>query len=167
MNAAHLHLILNHVPVITTFFSVILIIWGYWSDKRDIINIAFWGFIIAAASTIPVFLSGSAAEEIVENMPGVSENVIGIHEEMAEIALWVSVIMGLLAFAGLYMEIRMSKYIKQFLMIYVLFCVITTGLLSYTGYLGGHIRHPEIAGVSQTQNSNQIQSPETNTENDD
>lgn len=165
MNAAHFHLILNHVPVITTFFAIILMLWGYLANKRDLINVAFWGFILAALATIPVFLSGHSAEEIVENMQDVSGNAIDLHEEMAEITLWLTIFMGILGITGLYMQNKLSKLFKSFLMVIVVFGVVTGGLLTYTGYLGGHIHHPEI--VSQSGNPNTATGTEMSRENDD
>ncbi len=167
MNAAHLHLIMNHVPVITIFFAILLLIWGYITDKQDIIKVALWGFIIAAVATIPVFLSGQAAEELVENLQGISENTISAHEEMAEITLWLGVFMGILGIIAIIVERKFYNYFKPLLMVLMVFGVITIGSLSYTGYLGGHIHHPEISNQISGQNQDTGKVIQKNNENDD
>ncbi len=167
MNAAHIHLIMNHVPVVTIFFAILLLIWGYVTNKQDIINVALWGFIIAAVATIPVFLSGQAAEELVENIQGVTENVIGTHEEMAEITLWLGVFMGILGIIAIIIERNFYKYFKPLVMVLLVFGVITIGSLSYTGYLGGHIHHPEITNQNSVQNPGAGQEIPNNNDTDD
>ena len=166
MNAAHFHLILNHVPVITTFFAIVLLIWGYFNNNRDIIKVALWGFIVAAVATIPVFLSGHAAEDIVENISGVAKNLIDSHEEMAEITLWLSVFMGMLGIVALIIERKLYQFFRPILMILIVSGVITIGSLSYTGYLGGHIHHPEITNQNMGQNQDAGQEIQKNNDED-
>lgn len=152
MNAAHLHLILNHFPVLIIVLSLALIVWGVLAKKPDITRVSLIGFVLAGLLVIPVFLSGNSAEEIVESIPGIRESVINQHEEFAEITVWVTLVMAVMSLVGLFIERRFRMFFKKYTLILVLFGIITGGFLGYTGYLGGHIRHPEITGQQTAQN---------------
>lgn len=152
MNAAHLHLILNHFPVLIIVLSLALIVWGVLAKKPDITRVSLIGFVLAGLLVIPVFLSGNSAEEIVESIPGIRESVINQHEEFAEITVWVTLVMAVMSLVGLFIERRFRMFFKKYTLILVLFGIITGGFLGYTGYLGGHIRHPEITSQQTTQN---------------
>jgi len=111
------------------------------------------GFVIAGLTVIPVFLTGESAHERVEDIQTVSERYIEEHEEAAEASLWLTVVLGVAGLGGLVIE----KYRRGFLHVYIaglmLVSLVTAGFLTYTGYLGGNIRHSELRGTSPSQNT--------------
>lgn len=88
MDAAHLHLMLTHFPIVGTILGIGILIYGQFSKNDSVKKVALWLFILMAILAIPVFKSEEAAEEIVEHHAGVSEQIIEEHEEMAETTLW-------------------------------------------------------------------------------
>ncbi len=55
---------------------------GFILKKPQIKNTALGIFIFSGLTTITAFLTGEGAEEIVENLPGISETLIHKHEEI-------------------------------------------------------------------------------------
>lgn len=146
INAAHIHLMVNHIPILATLFSIPILAWGIIANQPAVKKVALVGFIIAGLTAIIAVQSGERAEDIVESFPGVSEVVIHDHEEAAETAQLSTVILGVAAIAGLLMfnkQTRYSKHIVWFLLIYSL---VVGSVLVYTAYLGGKIMHPELSG---------------------
>ena len=89
MDATHIHLILTHFPIIGTIIGIGILTYGQFSKNDSIKKVALSTFIIMSLLTIPVFLTGEEAEESVEHLAGVSENIIEEHEELAEKAIWL------------------------------------------------------------------------------
>lgn len=143
MNAVHLHLIVNHIPIFTTLIGIFVLGWGMYKKEISIRNIAFALFIIGAVSSYVAMETGESAEEIVEELTAVSHDAIHDHEEAAELSFWFALVMGLLsivALAARKLKLRFETGLNVAILITAL---ITLGVLAYTGYKGGEIRHPE------------------------
>ncbi|GAA5520203.1 hypothetical protein LQ318_00660 [Aliifodinibius salicampi] len=149
MDAAHLHLLTNHIPILLTFLSVAMLVWAVISKNSEHYKIAFIGFIIAGLAVIVVFQSGEGAEDIVEEIAGVTHDSIEAHEEAADIAWWLTVILGGGGIAGLFMNRKRVKGFKPFVWVLLVYALLTAGYLAYTGNLGGHIRHTELTTDEQ------------------
>ncbi len=151
MDAAHLHLLTNHIPVLLTFLSVSMLVWAIISKNSEHYKIAFIGFIIAGLAILVVFQSGEEAEDIVEEIAGVTHDSIEAHEEAADIAWWLTVVLGGGGIVGLFMNKKKGNGFKPFIWVMLAYALLTAGYLAYTGNLGGHIRHTEL--TDQQQNS--------------
>lgn len=144
MDATHLHLLTNHIPILTTIFSVLILGWGIFKSEKNLQNLAMIGFIIAGVLSIVVLQSGEGAEETVESLAGVTENVIHNHEEAAETTNWIAMVMGVMAIGGFVLRKTKPRLMKGYLWILLIGGMLSAGMFSYTAYLGGHIRHTEI-----------------------
>jgi len=145
MDAVHIHLIINHVPVILAISALLLLIISLFNHKKEYRNIAFAGFVIAAIFSFISFESGESAEDVVENIAGVTHDVIENHEHAAETARWLMLVLGVAGLAGLtYFRDEKKKGYQLFLYISMIVGIIAVGYLVYTGYLGGLIRHTEL-----------------------
>lgn len=146
MDAVHLHLIVNHVPIIVTILSMILLTWAIISDKADYRNLAYIGFIIAAVFAVAAFQSGENAEDIVENLSWFDHDILENHEHAAETARWFVLILGVMGISGLtYFKDTQKKGFKIFLYATLILSIAVAAYLIYTGYLGGMIRHSELS----------------------
>lgn len=155
MSQTHIHLLLNHVAIMAALFSAILFLFGAIRKNETIKNVALIGFVLAAVAAIPVFLTGEPAEESVEKLPGVLESVIEAHEEAAEFAIWMIGIAGLAALGSLLLKNVSFFKTTVFAGIMVVISLVSASAISYTGYLGGQIRHTEISGNATIQNGQQ------------
>ena len=84
MNDAHLHLILNHLPIIIPVIGLLIITVGLILKSEILKRTAYFIFMLAALTAIPTFVTGEGAEEVIEKLAGVDENLIKTHEEIAE-----------------------------------------------------------------------------------
>lgn len=146
MNPVHVHLLLNHVAILAAIFAIPVFVYALITRNETAKNIALSGLVLGALAAIPVFTTGEPAEEAVEKLPGVLESIIEQHEEAAEISIWLMGITGLLALAALLM--RKSEFLRGKIFTYAIFvlALVSSGSIARTGYLGGKIRHTEIAG---------------------
>ena len=143
MNAAHLHVILVHFPVILTPLGVIFLALGLWRKNLTLRDIACYLFLGAAAIGGAAFLLGDGAEEMVEHVAGVVESAIEPHEEASELAIWFAIALGVASFIALASS-KVSPRLSARLQVPLLaLAILTSGLLGYAAQLGGKIRHPE------------------------
>jgi len=143
MNQAHLHLILVHIPVVLTPAAALVLAFGLMKRQGVVTSVAHTLLIVAALICIPAFLLGEGAEEIVEHLPGISEDTIEEHEEIAEKAVWLSGILGASSLLCLALRNRAVGLISIVQPATLLLALVTSGILAYTAFEGGKIRHPE------------------------
>lgn len=86
MNWAHVHLAVNHLPVIFVPVAVAPLAFAVVLRSADVTNASPGSFVIAAVLGGGVFLTGEPAEEVVEDLPNISDAAVREHEEAAEIA---------------------------------------------------------------------------------
>lgn len=151
MDSTHLHLILNHFPIIGTILGTGVMAYGYLTKSDPTKKAALWNWFIMALIAIPVFLTGEPAEESVEGLAGVSEVLIEQHEEAAELAIWVMEALGLLSLITLFAGFKNENTKKILIGSAFALSLVTFGLMARTGYLGGQIRHTEIRSGATAQ----------------
>jgi Trk-type K+ transport system membrane component len=111
-------------------------------------------FIVGAIGSYIAVETGEGAEDIVEDyVTTVSHDVIHDHEEAAEIALWFSMVTGVLALGGLFVVNYNLRFQNALMGVLLVAAVAAVGTLLYTAYEGGKIRHPEAHGTAQVERS--------------
>lgn len=150
MNAAHLHIILVHIPVILVPTATILLAVALWRTQSAIANTALAIFVAAAVFVVPAFLLGEDAEEIVEDLPGISEDLIEQHEEAADIAFWLTLVVGGSSLLTFSIRNKAPQLHQASLKALVLVGAVTSGTLAYAASEGGKIRHPEAYEAAST-----------------
>ncbi len=144
MNQAHLHLLLNHLPILGTLFGLLTLGAGFFLKNNAVKRTALGIFVFSAIAAIPAYLTGEGAEEIVESLPGGSENLMERHEDLANIFLWVVGALGLISLAAFYADFK-GKKMAPALYALTLFAAIGTMVFAQqVGSSGGEIRHTEI-----------------------
>ncbi|HEV3408757.1 MAG TPA: hypothetical protein VG095_00555 [Chthoniobacterales bacterium] len=144
MNAAHLHVILNHIPVIGVPIGFALLIYGLLRKSTEVLRAALLLLVAMGIVAIPTFLSGQAAEDIVEHLPGVGHDVIENHEGAATIAFAVTLALGTVALGALLWSFRSGTVGVPLVIVLLLFSGGVSGWLARTANLGGQIRHTEF-----------------------
>ncbi len=142
MDAVHVHLMMNHVPLLGTVFGLLLLLYGMLRRKNEVIKASLGAFVIAALAAGAVFLTGEAAEEAIEGLAGVSEALIEPHEEAAAVALWIVGTLGVGALAALFTLKRKLRALA--VGVVLVLALAASGGMGWTAYLGGQISHPEI-----------------------
>lgn len=145
-----LHLILNHLPVVGIPIALAFLLYG--TLRKDSVTQRFALIVLfaVAAVVVPVYISGDKAEGAVEHLAGVSEALIEAHEDAAITAMVLTVVVGVSAFATLWLGGRKGMY-RFAVLGTMMLAAIAAGSLGYTANLGGNIRHSEIrtAAVAQ------------------
>ena len=150
MNEAHLHITLVHGPVAGIIFGVIILAIALWRRNDLLARVSFTTFLVVGLLAVALYFTGEGAEEIVEELAGVSHDVIEAHEEAAVPAMWGAIILAAGSLAGLLGFRR--KSIPAWLMTTVLVAsLIVSGLIGWAANLGGKINHPEIRSEQTVQ----------------
>ena len=144
MTLAHVHLILNHIPVIAVPFGLVLQGWAMFRRRPEFARLALAVFIVAALVTIPTYLSGEPAEDAIEAVAGPIEPWVEAHEDAALISLILVETLGALALLSLWTARRTASPARPMLLASLVLGLATAGSLAYTASLGGPIRHTEI-----------------------
>ncbi|MBL7857527.1 MAG: hypothetical protein JNM57_07550 [Cyclobacteriaceae bacterium] len=144
MNQAHYHLFLNHLPIIGTLFGILTLAAGFIFTSNHVKRTALGIFIVAAVFAVPGFLTGEGAEEVVEGLPGVSENIIEEHEELASLFIWLTSTLGIVSLLTLYADVREKSFRTMLYGLTLVLCIATMVLAQQVGTTGGAIRHTEI-----------------------
>lgn len=143
MNPAHLHLLLNHLPIVGVLGGALLLAWGLLRNEDAVTRAALGALCLAGAAAVGVYFTGEPAEEMVESLAGVSEAALEAHEEAA---LWAAVGGGVLAvLAGLALAAARSRAAARRVGVGVLaVAAVALGAMGWTANLGGQIRHSEL-----------------------
>jgi len=146
MNGAHLHLVVNHLPIIIPIIAFILMLGGF-AMKSEILKRAAYGlFVLGAISAILAFATGEEAEEVVEHIAGVDESLIKAHEEKAETLAVLIYILGGISLIGMWASWKRASFSKLVSIIAIVFSLVVFVFAQQTGTSGGEIRHTEIRG---------------------
>jgi hypothetical protein len=144
MNAAHLHLMLNHLPVLGTAFGLALLVWAQWTRSDEIKRVGLGVMALVTLLAVPAFLTGEPAEDLVGSLPGISHADMESHEEAAETAFIAQIVLGVGAVGGL-MAFRGARTMANwFVGLMLLGALVVSVLMARTANLGGEVRHPEI-----------------------
>jgi hypothetical protein len=142
MNAAHIHLMLNHVPLFGAAAVTILFVVALAMRQQGVARAGLVIAILTALVAIVVYLTGEPAEELVENLPGISETVMETHEEIALVA---TLVVGAFALVALYGLFAFRHGVSMgFTRILLVLSLLPLAAVGYTAYLGGQIRHSEL-----------------------
>ena len=144
MNDAHLHMVVNHFPIIGTIFGLAILVVGIFMKNTVIKNVAYVLFCISAIFGFASMFTGEGAEEIAENLPSVTDQIIHEHEEMAEKLALVLYALGAISLLGLYLNFKKHSKAAAVSYIAMLVAVIGVFLGKQTGTTGGEVRHTEI-----------------------
>jgi uncharacterized membrane protein len=146
MNFAHLHLLLNHFPIIGTIVGLGLFLISLVGKNEDLRRAGLIIFSVMALLAIPTFFSGTGAQGAIKKLPGVSEALIERHQGAAMLALLFMEVTGALALVGLWQSRTIPSPARWNwnMSAVLLFSIVTVGLMARVGTTGGDIRHPEI-----------------------
>ncbi|WP_140485844.1 hypothetical protein [Flavobacterium sp. GSA192] len=159
MNDAHLHMIVNHFPIVGPILGLLVLIGGLFFKNTPIKNTANFLFIIASVFTVFSMTTGEGAEEIVEDMPTIGHQIIHNHEELAEKFAIIMYLLGAVSVIGLITNIKKHSKANFFSYAILVISIVAVFFSTKVGTSGGEIRHTEIRPEKAFQNLN-VESPE-------
>ncbi len=140
MNSIQIHLLLNHLPVIGTLSALLILFFALIRRQEAVRKTGLVVLIVSALFAIPASKSGEEAEELLEEWPGISHDLLHEHEEAAELATPVLLVSGALGLVALFWTQRAVLFSGLALVIGLL----GFGAAARAAHLGGLIRHPEL-----------------------
>ena len=144
MDWTHLHLALNHVPVLGTPFLLGFFLWSWFRGQSVTLRFCLWLFVVLAAASIAIKFTGDFAAEKVGTMPGFDQTLIEQHEQSADQATTGVFLMGIAAALSLFLSRGGRVTPKWSLGLLAILALATFAQMVRCANLGGHIRHPEI-----------------------
>ena len=144
MNDAHLHLAVNHLPIIIPIAAVVVLAAGFILKSEVVKRVSYFLFLVAAICTMPAFATGEGAEEVAEGLPGVTEHLIHEHEEKAEGFAILNYLLGLISLVGIWASWKQKQFEKWIAIVVFLFAIVVIIKGREVGTSGGEIRHTEI-----------------------
>lgn len=163
MSQVHIHLLITHLPIFGSILGGLVLIHGLWTQSNQTKIAAYNVFILSSIGAAIAYLTGEGAEEAVENIQGVAENVIEQHEDFAIFALVSLLVLGVASILGLFLTLKKSSLTQTFAFVILALSLISFGLVARTGYLGGQIRHTEVSSGASVSN---LETAEEEDEND-
>jgi hypothetical membrane protein len=144
MNIAHLHIILCHIPSVGAGFTILLILFALIQKNKDLKRTSLWFSVITGISTIAAYLSGIYSEDTAKMIPGITEEIIKPHATWALYFFISLLLIGIIAYAGLFLSRASSSALHKFTVIVLILNILSMFLAYKTGISGGKIRHTEI-----------------------
>jgi uncharacterized membrane protein len=145
MSFEHLHLLLNHFPIIGTMIGLGLFLFSFFEKNGEPMRrISLIIFAAMALLTIPAFCTGVGAAQEIATKPEVSAAFIDRHEGAAMLSLWFMIATGGLSLLGLWQCYRISRLASWNVAAILVLSLMTVGLMVRTGNTGGEISHPEF-----------------------
>lgn len=143
------HLLLNHLPIVgfvllTPFFVLVFLGKNFVLKRLMLLAMVFVGSL-----SLPAYFTGEPAEEGIEHLSGISQDLIEEHEEVAEKGLIAALITSALALAVWWFGRRSQDITNKGMLVVALAAIVATVILGVAGHEGGKIRHPEIMQSSE------------------
>jgi hypothetical protein len=144
LNPAHVHLLLNHIPVFTSVGAALLILWGLLRKSEEVLRLGLLLAIVAGLAGYGVQLTGDPAEHTIIGIPGVDRRLIHAHEEAADWAWMIMAVAGGLALISFLLLLRKRAMARTLAILTMLVELVGFAAVARAANLGGEIRHPEI-----------------------
>jgi uncharacterized membrane protein len=144
MSSTHWHLLLNHIPVLGVWFALAWMLAALILRNAAMMRSSWVALGVCALMAIPTYLTGEPAEETAERLPGVSKPILEQHEDIGKSAFIGMEVLGALALGSLAVSWRKDKWLPPLAVASLLLTTVCGGVLGYTAYLGGQVRHSEI-----------------------
>ena len=148
MTWAHVHLAVNHLPVVLVPVSIAMLTAAWAKKSAELRRAGLVWLVVAAVAGGAAFLTGEPAEHVIENLPGVSKPAIEEHEEAALLAAVATGTAGVLALGVLVIGRGPVPPPSWILATTFVVALVAAVLMVQTANLGGRISHPEIRGPS-------------------
>jgi len=143
MDWVHLHLALNHVPVLGTLFALIALGVSCWRRNAEFIRLSLWGALLLCAASIAIKFTGDFAWDELRPYPQPYESErVGRHEDAADRATAGVFITGVMAAVALFVGRRRPAVPAWAVTVTAVLLGLTFAQMVWTANLGGQLRHP-------------------------
>ena len=149
MNLAHVHIVINHIPSLGTVVGVCLLVFSLMRKNDNLKRISFQVLVAMALMALPTYMTGNAAQQILNTKSDVTKALIEEHQNAAMWTLGLMTITGVFAWFGLWQFRRFSRPGSMNNAAVVIFSLMTAVAILRTANMGGDINHAEIRAASE------------------
>ena len=147
----HIHIMINHFPVILVVMGALAALLGMVRSRRGIWLYASATMTLAALTAIPTYFTGEPAEHALNRPWYIARSSIHTHEDAALIATIITGVAGLVALVAWR---RLVRYPRELSLpgglrtALVVMAVVSAVAMGYASLLGGYIIHdaPGLTG---------------------
>ncbi len=140
MNAAHLHLLVNHAPLFALLFAVPVLAYGVARRDLGAWRAAVFLLVVGGVTGVVALRTGEPAEEFLEDQIELVKARVHEHEERAEVATILAIVAGALAPLAYWRRGRHEGLAGGLTLAAAL---AAAGAMAWASSAGGAIRHPE------------------------
>jgi uncharacterized membrane protein len=144
MDWDHLHIMINHFPVILAVTGALAALLGTVRGRRGVWLYATASLTIAGLTAIATYFSGLQAEDVLRHAWYIARGAIHTHEDAAVVATIATAVAGLVAAVAWR---RLVRYPREITLpgglrtLVVLTALASAGSIGYASWLGGRITH--------------------------
>ena len=149
-NLAHVHLLLNHVPTIGTTVALGLLIVAFVRRDEPLKLVGLEVLFAIALLTLPTYMTGVAAFPKLRNQPGISDQAIRLHQDVALYGFTWLEFAGFIGWVALWQARRRGRAATGMVATAMALTTVALVVMAQAANLGGNIRHPEIGGAVAT-----------------
>ena len=146
MNWAHVHLLVNDVPILASAFSALFFLIALRAERRD--TWARAGMLllgIACISAFAAYMTGDPASEVIEGLPHTSNRALSDHHVRAIVAVGAAMVAAVASICALIITTRNGgSYSRRLVLVLFALSALSAICLAWTGLAGGRISHPEL-----------------------
>jgi hypothetical protein len=156
MSGVHLHLLINHAPILGAFFALALLAASFVYAPDVLRRTAFVALAVVGIAAAAAYFTGEPAEDAIRGFPGVRRALIHDHEEMGEASVIAASVLGVLAL-GAVARWRRAPVPRVVALAALVATAGLSGMMAYTGLLGGRVRHTEVRPGATPADANVIE----------
>ena len=153
MNGAHLHLLVNHLPVFSIPVALLFLLYAVIVKNEGTQRFSLKVLLFCLLTTGAAFLTGEPAEHIVKGLDAIDTQAIHPHEEASEVAFYLSLAAAALTLFILIPVKKSAKTTGVLIQVLIALSFFISGYLGYVSFLGGKIHHPEFQITPMVENS--------------
>ena len=137
-----IHPLIAHFPIVLLLIGVICDAIGILNDRNFFIRAGFLLFSLGAVSAIPVALTGDSAAEVAQHIDDIAAD-LDDHDTLGTVTTLLAVALALIRTHF----VLKKKFVGIIRYAYLVFGLITAGLVCAAGYTGGHLVYFYGAGT--------------------
>jgi uncharacterized membrane protein len=155
MDWAHIHILINHFPVILVTTGALATILAMLLQRRGVWLYATVSLTLAGITVVPTYFTGEPADHALNDPWYVAKEAIHSHEQAAKIASLLTLLAALVAVVAWRRLVRYPREVRMpggLRTAIVVTSVAAAAGIGYTSWLGGRIVHdaPGLAGPRPT-----------------
>jgi hypothetical protein len=161
MDGTHLHLLVNHLPILGAFGAVVLLLVSLGYGRAVLERTALALLVVVGIAAGAAKFSGEPAEDTVRGLPGVTRDAIEEHAELGDNAFIAAALLGVLSVAAL-IRWRQTPLPRAAAYGALGGALLLSGTMAYVGLLGGQIRHTEVRPGATKADALKVEAPRNN-----